>query len=321
MIPPEMKLAALPRSAIDPPDNPSTPEKVALGRLLFFDPVLSATEKVACSTCHHPRYGWADGRATPLGVGGRGIGPQRLLSEPSGIEPLQRNTPGLLNVGFNGLVSGSTYDPEKAPMFWDAREAGLEAQLLHPIRSRAEMRGDACADSEAVAAMVDRVRRVTGYREKFSHAFPEQSHEPITATTIAAAVAAFERSLIGGNSPFDRFQRGDSTALTEPQQRGMKTFEKAGCIQCHGGPMFSDFKRHVIGVPGTGADDRQALRTPTLRNLGLTAPYLHRGQARTLEDVLIFYEQLMDTVSETLDGGDASLDPPLDPLLKHLHLE
>ena len=321
VISPEMKLAALPVSTIDPPANPSTPEKVALGRLLFFDPILSATEKVACSTCHHPQYGWADGRATPLGVGGRGIGPQRLPSEVSRIEPLSRNTPGLLNVGFNGLVSGQTYEPDQAPMFWDARETGLEAQVLHPIRSRAEMRGDACSESAAVAAMVNRVRRIAGYREQFSSAFPEFGDEPVTATTIAAAVAAFERSLTGGNAPFDRFMRGDSSAMTGPQKRGMKTFEKAGCIDCHGGPMLSDFKLHVIGVPGTGRDDRRALRTPTLRNLGLTAPYLHRGQARTLEDVLSFYEQLMDTVSETLDGGDASFDPPLDPLLKHLHLE
>ena len=170
-------------------------------------------------------------------------------------------------------------------------------------------------------AMVDRVRQITGYRERFAKVFPAPGNEPITAATIAASIAAFERSLTGGDSPFDRFMRGDSDAMTVQQQRGMRTFEKAGCLHCHGGPMFSDFKLHVIGVPGLGRDDRRALRTPTLRNLGLTAPYLHRGQARSLEDVLNFYEQLMDIVSETLDGGDASMDPPLDPLLKHLHLE
>ncbi|NOY00669.1 MAG: cytochrome-c peroxidase, partial [Verrucomicrobia bacterium] len=130
--PPEMKLEALPLRALDPSDNPSTPAKVDLGRLLFFDPILSATKTVACATCHHPNYGWADGRATPLGVGGRGLGPKRLPVKTEGIEVLVRNTPGLLNVAFNGLVSGQVYDPDKAPMFLDARESGLEAQVFHP---------------------------------------------------------------------------------------------------------------------------------------------------------------------------------------------
>ena len=301
--PPEMKLDALPLQVIDPSDNLSTPAKVELGRLLFFDPLLSATRTVACATCHHPSYGWADGRATPIGVGGQGIGPKRLPVKMSGIDPLPRNTPSLLNVAFNGLVSGQVYDPKKAPMFLDARESGLEAQIFHPIRSQAEMRGDACPESQAIAQMVERVGQVEAYRKKFAKVFPDQSGGKVTAEKVAAVIAAFERSLVGGGAPFDRFMRGDKSAMTVQMQKGMKTFEKAGCVHCHGGPMFSDFKLHFIDVTGTGRDDRQPMRTPTLRNLRYTAPYLHHGRKRTLEEVMVFYEKLMDAAAEVLDGG------------------
>lgn len=319
-VPAEMKLEALPLRVIDPIDNPSTPAKVELGRLLFFDPVVSATKSVACATCHHPRYGWADGRTTPLGVGGRGIGPERLPVNTAGIDPLPRNTPGLLNVAFNGLVSGQVYDPKKAPMFWDARENSLEAQVFHPIRSQAEMRGNACSESEALSEAVNRIEKVAGYRKRFSKVFGDRGKGELTPENIAAALAAFERTLVGGDAPFDRFLRGDKPAMTVQQQRGMKTYEKAGCVHCHGGPMFSDFKLHFIDVTGSGRDDRQPMRTPTLRNLRHTAPYLHHGRMRSLEEVMIFYEKLMDAAAEVLDGG-AETDPPFDPLLKHLHLE
>lgn len=318
--PAEMKLAALPLRAVAPVDNPSTAAKVELGRLLFFDPLLSATKTVACATCHHPRHGWADGRATALGVGGRGIGPERLPVNTAGISPLPRNTPGLLNVAFNGLVSGQVYEPENAPMFWDGRASSLEAQVFHPIRSQAEMRGNACSESEALVEMVRRVESVAGYRKRFSKVFGDRERGGVTAENVAAAIAAFERTLVGGDAPFDRFLRGDQSAMTVQQQRGMKTFEKAGCVHCHGGPIFSDFKLHFIDVTGTGGDDRQPMRTPTLRNLRHTAPYLHHGRMRSLEEVMIFYEKLMDAAAEVLDGG-AETDPPFDPLLKHLHLE
>ncbi len=257
--PPEMKLAALPLSAIDPADSLSTPEKVALGRLLFFDPILSATKKVACSTCHNPEYGWADGRATPLGVGGQGTGPNRLPVELTGIEPLSRNTPGLLNVGFNGLVSGQPYDPVAAPMFFDGREESLEAQVFHPIRTRAEMLGNEYPESEAVAKMVERVVQVSEYRRRFAEVYSNQNSPEISSVKIAEVIAAFERSLVSADTPFDRFMRGEKSAMTVQQQRGMKTFEKAGCVHCHGGPMFSDFKLHSIGVLGIGGDDREPM--------------------------------------------------------------
>lgn len=320
VVPEEMRLGALPRRAPEPADNPTTPAKVALGRLLFFDPILSATQNVACATCHHPRFGWADGRATPLGVDGVGLGPGRVLSGVASAPPLRRNVPTLLNVGFNGLLAGRALDAKNAPMFWDARVQGLEAQAPHPIRSREEMRGDAWAESEAIAAAVARVRQIAEYRALFRGAFSLPEESAVTADHLAKAIAAFERSLVAADSPFDRFMRGDKKPLTAAEERGMRVFQTAGCILCHGGPMFSDFKLHFIGVSDAGPDGRRELRTPTLRNLRHTAPYMHHGGQRTLEEVLSFYERLSDAVSETLDGGDAAAQPPLDPLLKQLDL-
>lgn len=315
-VPPEMRLEALPARAVEPTANPSTPAKLKLGRLLFFDPILSATQDVACATCHHPRFGWADARPTPLGVGGAGLGPARLWKGAAGVKPLLRNVPSLLNVGFNGLVSGRPLDPQAAPMFWDARVQSLETQALHPMQSRDEMRGELCAEAEAVRAAVTRVGQIAEYRALFREAFGAS----VTAQRLTQAIAVFERSLLAGDSPFDRFMRGARSALPAPAQRGMRVFQTAGCIQCHGGPMFSDFKLHSIGAPDSSSDGRREFRTPTLRNLRPTAPYLHYGGLATLEAVLSFYERLSDEVSETLDGGDTTAHPALDPLLKQLDL-
>jgi cytochrome c peroxidase len=316
----EMRLEAMPARAPEPPDNPSTPAKVALGRLLFFDPILSATKTVACATCHHPQFGWADGRATPLGVGGSGLGPARMLGAATEFAPLARNAPSLINVGFNGLAAGQPLDPRTSPMFWDARVQGIEAQVRHPIQSREEMRGDTCTESEALPLAVARVREIVEYRERFAVTFRNAGDAAVSAENLAKAIAAFERSLVAGDTPFDRFMRGEKSALDERQQRGMRIFESAGCIRCHGGPMFSDFKLHFIAVSDSSRDGRREFRTPTLRNLRHTAPYMHNGSQRSIEEVLAFYERLSDAVSETLDGGDTSAQPPLDSLLKHLDL-
>lgn len=315
-IPPEMRLEALPHAAPVPGDNAMTKERVALGRLLFFDPILSATQKVACATCHHPRHGWADARPTPVGIGGSGLGPERVRAEAVGMPALLRNAPTILNVGFNGLVAGHKLDPAQAPMFWDARAHGLEAQVLHPVSADAEMRGDAVAPAAALAEAVKRVARVAEYQKLFA----EAGEGGVNVRGLIKSIASFERSLVAVDTPFDRFMRGDQAALNESQQRGMKVFQRAGCSHCHGGPMFSDFKLHFIGVGGGAGEAAVEFRTPTLRNLGHTAPYMHNGSQRTLEDVLNFYDQLSDEVSETLDGGDAARQPPLDPLLKRLQL-
>ncbi len=300
---PDTRLSALPKSAALPQD---TPEKVKLGRLLFFDPILSATREVACATCHHPRFGWADGRATPLGVKASGLGPERKPLEKMESSTLTRNTPSILNVAFNGLRLDQPHDPAKAPMFWDNRVESLEAQVLAPIRSREEMRGDACTEAEAVPQMIERLKKVPEYVRLFVG--------EITSEKVADAIAAYERTLITPETPFDRFMRGDRSAMSASQQRGMEAFQRAGCALCHGGPMLSDFKPHAIGLSGP------TLRTPTLRNLRHTAPYMHDGSQRTLEDVMLFYDRLMDHAAETLDGGDKASLPPLDPLLSRLDL-
>lgn len=319
-IPPEMRFEALPLVAPQPKDNPSTAPRVALGRLLFFDPILSATKDVSCATCHDPRFAWADGRATPIGVGGAGSGPARTFGGSASLPLLARNVPTLLNVGFNGLVAGATPDPAAAPMFWDSRIQGLERQVPAPIQSREEMRGDAGGESEAVGQAVHRVRAIAEYRERFGAAFGQPAEEAVTAGHLAQAIAAFERSLVTPRTTFDRFLEGDGSALNTEQQRGLRLFQAAGCAQCHGGPMFSDFKLHFIGVPDAAADGRREFRTPSLRNLRHTAPYMHNGSLRTLRAVLAFYDELGEAVTETLDGGDTTAQPRLDPLLKRLNL-
>lgn len=314
-----MKLTVmpLPRVAPAPAGNPTTPEKAALGRLLFFDPILSSADDVACATCHHPSLGWADGRATPIGVNGTGIGPDRRRVKSDSFPIVARNAPTVLNTGFNGITTDGKCDPATAPMFWDSRVLSLEAQALAPIRAAEEMRGDGCAETAAVGEAVKRVRGNEAYRALFAQAFG--GDDAVTGDHLAKALAAFQRSLVTADSPFDRFARGDPAALTPLQKRGLESFQTAGCALCHGGPMFSDYKLHFIGTPGQR--ETRDFRTPTLRNLKHTAPYMHNGSLGTLTDVLNFYDRLMDAASETLDGGDTAAPPALDPLLRKLNVE
>ncbi|MCF7789487.1 MAG: hypothetical protein K9N47_25415 [Prosthecobacter sp.] len=305
---PNTKIEALPRSAALPGDTPS---KIALGRLLFFDPILSATRDVACATCHHPQHGWADGRPTPLGVHASGIGPGRKLIQGAAFLPLTRNTPTILNAAFNGIETGKPFDPAKSPMFWDNRVRSLEAQALAPIRQREEMRGDVCSEGDAVPSMIERLNSIPEYVKLFE--------TEITADKVSQAIAAYERTLITPDAPFDRFMRGDKTAMTAEQQQGMAAFQKAGCALCHNGPMLSDFKLHAIGQTDS-ATNRTEFRTPSLRNLKHTAPYMHHGGTLTLDEVLLFYDRLMDQAAETLEGGDTSTLPPLDPLLRQMNM-
>ena len=305
---PNTPIEALPRSAALPTD---TPAKIALGRLLFFDPILSATRDVACATCHHPQFGWADGRPTPLGVHASGIGPKRRLVQGAAFLPLTRNTPTILNAAFNGMESGRPFDPTQSPMFWDNRMRSLEVQALGPIRQREEMRGDGCSEAEAVPAMVERLKSILEYVKLFQN--------ELTAGKVTQAIAAYERTLIVPDTPFDRFMRGDKTAMTAEQQQGMAAFKKAGCALCHNGPMLSDFKLHAIGLTDS-ATNRTEFRTPSLRNLKHTAPYMHHGGSLTLDEVLLFYDRLMDQAAETFEGGDTGTLPPLDPLLRQMNM-
>ncbi|MDB6007533.1 MAG: hypothetical protein JWR15_4520 [Prosthecobacter sp.] len=305
---PNTQIEALPKSATLPGD---TLAKIALGRLLFFDPILSATRDVACATCHHPQHGWADARPTPLGVHATGIGPARRLVQGAAFAPLTRNTPTILNTAFNGIESGKPYDPAQAPMFWDNRVRSLEAQALVPIRQNAEMRSEVCNETEAVPAMVGRLKSMPEYVTLFQ--------SEVTAEKVTQAIAAYERTLIVTDTPFDRFMRGDKSAMTAEQQQGMAAFQKAGCALCHNGPMLSDFKLHAIGLTDS-ATNRTEFRTPSLRNLKHTAPYMHHGGSTTIDEVLLFYDRLMDQAAETFEGGDTSTLPPLDPLLRQMNL-
>ncbi len=263
--------------------------RVELGRLLFWDPILSGDRDIACATCHRPDFAYADGRDRSIGTGS-------LL--------LRRNAPTILNTAFNGhdgrrrRRSGEARpapDPAAAPMFWDNRVRGLEAQALEPIKTFEEMRGKTVTEDSAVATIVSRLQRVPEYVRRFGDAFGSGS--AIEPTLVARAIAAFERTLVAMNSPFDRFRAGDDQALTPKQRRGMVAFDQVGCDRCHDGPMFSDFDLHAEGVrehPELSAadtgDGRFRFRTPSLRNVALTAPYMHNGTLATLADVLRFYD-------------------------------
>lgn len=290
---------------------PGTPQE-ELGRLLFWDPVLSGPMDVSCATCHHPDFAYADGRALSLGPGAVGLGPDRVDVGGGVIPVAQRNSPTLLNVAYNGLdrqrrrrrgprftplpADLETVNSERAPMFWDRRARSLETQALLPLTIREEMRGDAYPEEVAVDSVVARLRAIPEYVSLFREVYGEETS--IDATQVAQAIAAFERTLIAGNSPFDRFLAGDEDALTTQQRRGLDEFNEADCSDCHRGPMLSDFNMHAEGVaenpllaePDAG-DGRFRFRTPTLRNVAVTPPYMHNGMIGTLEEVLEFYDR------------------------------
>ena len=284
-----------------------------LGRFLFWDPVLSGPMDVSCATCHHPDFAYADGRALSLGPGAVGLGPDRVDLGGGAIPVAQRNSPTLLNVAFNGLdrrrrrrrggprftplpADLETVDPDRAPMFWDRRARSLETQALLPLTIREEMRGDAYPEAVAVDSVVARLRAIPEYVSLFREVFGEDTS--IDATQVAEAIAAFERTLVTRNSPFDRFLAGEEDALTAQQRRGLGEFNEADCSDCHRGPMLTDFNMHAEGVaenpllaePDAG-DGRFRFRTPSLRNVAVTAPYMHNGMLGTLEEVLAFYDR------------------------------
>lgn len=286
---------ALPQEVRHPATNPSDARRVELGRLLFWDPILSGRKDVACATCHHPDFGYAENLDVSIGVNGLGLGSARRFDAPNTIPFVKRNSQPILNVAFNGIDPSGQYDPAKAPMFWDLRVASLETQALEPIKSFEEMRGDAYGEAEALDAVTAKLAGIAEYRTLFTRAFG--GRQPVTAENVGKALAAFQRTLNANNSPFDRYMRGDLTAMTPDQVRGMEQFDRAGCANCHSGPMFSDFKPHVLGVPDNakltvsdaGMAGSYAFRTPSLRNLRYTAPYMHSGTFQTLQDVLGFY--------------------------------
>jgi len=314
---------ALPVDARGPADNPTTPAKVALGRLLFWDPLLSGNRDVACASCHHPRFGYAENRDLSIGVNGVGLGDRRRFAAGNTIPFVKRNSQTILNVAFNGIDDTGAYTAAKAPMFWDVRTQSLEEQALEPIKALEEMRGHAYPEDRAVPAVVARLNGNPEYQRLFIAAFGGAS--PVNARNLGRALAAFQRSLTANNAPFDRYMRGDRAAMTASQVRGMRRFERVGCVNCHSGPMFSDFKLHVLGVPDnprltesdSGVERTYQFRTASLRNVELTAPYMHSGVFQSLEDVLEFYDDVDSRRSGRARNANVSREQ-LDPLLRRL---
>lgn len=268
-----------------PEDNPLTQEKVDLGKLLYFDTRLSADNTVSCATCHHPDKGWSDGLPVSTGIGG---------------QKGTRNAPTVIN---------ATYFFSQ---FWDGRAPTLEEQAKGPIINPIEM------GMEAHDLAVANIKKVPGYQPLFQKAFGEEPN----IENIAKAIASFERTVLGGNSKYDRFQKGDQSALNEQEKLGMELFfGKANCTRCHVGATFSDSQFHNLGVgmdkenPDLGRyvvtkkeEDKGAFKTPGLRDVSKTAPYMHDGSQSTLEEVMEFYDQ----------GGEAN--PHLDFNMKPLNL-
>jgi cytochrome c peroxidase len=255
------RLVPLPREAPAPADNPTTPAKVELGKQLFFDPRLSGANTLSCASCHVPERAWGDGLQWNKGHNGA---------------TLTRNTPSLLNVGFY-----STY-------FWDGRAKSLEEQALGPIVSPVEM-------NQGLDELEAELRAIPGYVERFQQVFGG----PPSRDRVAKALAAFQRTLVTGPSPFDRYLAGEEDALSADAKRGLELFQgTARCIECHHGPNLSDGKPHRIGLSvedfglATVTDrpeDRFRFRTPSLRNVAETGPYSHDGTYKSVEDVVEFY--------------------------------
>jgi cytochrome c peroxidase len=276
-----------------PADNPSSDARVELGRMLFFDPILSGDRDVACASCHQPGLAYADGRARAVGTGAAGL-------------ELARNTPTVLDTAFNGLGRfDGVLSPETAPMFWDARTVSLEAQAEGPILAEGEMRGGHFTEETIFPELLARLQRTEGYRWRFEAAFGSAG---VDRRRIVLALAAFERTLVSGESSWDRFVAGDDAALDLPARRGLVAFFSVGCGSCHGGPMFSDYALHDLGIaevdPATGM--RPRIRTPSLRNVARTAPYMHDGSVATLAEAVDFYTGIDTSLDE-----DLALNAPL----------
>ena len=226
------------------------------------------------------------------GVHGIGLGPNR----GNGVM-IKRNSPTIINTAFNGIDNEGNYRPDQAPMFWDLRVSGLEEQALKPMLSKEEMRGEDIHESLIMDTIIQRLTAIAEYESLFLSAFGTNE---INQDKILQAIATFERGIVANDSRFDQYMRGDEDALSNFELEGLERFVRVGCANCHSGAMMSDFKLHTIGVPNhngvmdRGANEKFDFRTPTLRNIELTAPYMHNGVFRTLEDVVDFYEDISD---------------------------
>ena len=312
--------SALPKVVKDPSDNLSNSHKIKLGKFLFYDPILSGDKDVACATCHHPQNGYAEYRDLSIGVNGSGFGSKRHFNQPNEIPIVKRNAHTILNTAFNGIDTTNSYSPKDAPMFWDMRASSLEEQALIPIQSFEEMRGSHFLENEILNEVVNRLKNISEYVSLFKDAFDES--ESINEQNIGKAIAAFERTLVTTETRFDKYMRGDKKAISLGEQVGFRLFKKVGCANCHKSAMFSDFKSHVVGVPANpklpefdkGINDDYAFRTPSLRSLRYTAPYMHNGKFNTLKEVLEFYEDISNSKNRHVEVKAEQIDPLINQL-------
>jgi cytochrome c peroxidase len=277
-----------------PAANKPTADTIALGRRLYYDPKLSLDGSIACASCHSPLHGFTDGLPVSLGVSG---------------QHGKRNAPTVLNAAYQPV------------QFWDGRAASLELQAAGPIANPVEM-------NQSHEACVGKLDSEPEYKKLFAQAF---GPGPVTIGKVEMAIASFERTLLSGNSPFDRYEfGGDKKAMKPEAIRGLAIFKdanKGNCVKCHtiesSYALFADGKYHNLGV-GLNAEgeltdlgryneskvesDKGAFRTPTLRNIALTGPYMHDGSVTTLRRVVDFY----------VGGGNSN--PQLDKDIKQLHL-
>ncbi len=256
-------------TGIYPQSNPWSQEKEDLGKLLYFDPRLSGDNSISCASCHHPDKGWSDGQPRAIGFGGKELG---------------RHSPTVINSGYFEV------------QFWDGRAPTLEAQAKGPIQAAVEMNQNA-------DELIEELGAIPEYREMFSKVFGDSG---ITFDNIAKAIATFERSVVSTNSAYDKYMQGDENAMSSAAVNGMKLFfGKAKCSICHNGPVLTDSGFHNIGVKQHGPltedlgrfniskddFDKGAFKTPGLRSISQSAPYMHDGSEATLKGVVEFYNR------------------------------
>ena len=252
-----------------PEENPHSKEKEKLGKILYFDPRLSASGTQSCATCHNPSFSWGDGM-------GLGTGHEH--------KKLGRKSPSILNLAW---------DHEAEAYMWDGRKESLEDQALGPIEAGVEM-------NMAIDKLLASLKDIKEYEPLFKAAFPKDK-DPISAQNIAKAIATYERTVVSGEAPFDQWIKGKEKAISESAKRGFVLFnKKANCAACHSGWRFSDASFHDIGIPdediGRGAHVpnvkamQHAFKTVGLRNIDRRGPYMHNGSLKTLMDVINHYD-------------------------------
>ena len=252
-----------------PADNPWSKDKEELGKMLYFDPRLSGSNWISCATCHNPGLGWGDGLPRAIGHGQKELG---------------RHSPTVINSGYFPL------------QMWDGRKKTLEDQAVGPIGAAVEMNQD-------YAELVKELKAISGYDQLFEKVFGKDS---IKMDNIGKAIATFERSVVSKNSSYDKYWQGDKKAMSKSAVNGMNLFfGKAKCTICHNGPVFTDGNFHNIGVKQHGPlkqdlgrfneskddFDKGAFKTPGLRHITRSAPYMHDGSEPTLESVIAFYNR------------------------------